>query len=269
MNCICLLTILLGFSEAVSAMPDDAAVDLIQQAIQEYDTAMETSEPVARRERFRRSQILFRKAIDLQKGQGRGAPSALLYVNYGNASLQAEDYGHAIAAYRQAISIDPANSKAKNNLTYVRRLVPDWVRQIESDSPFPSFFFWKRFVSRSTVIMWSSILFLMTVLIWGSSLKFEIPLLRTVAVVPCLCWLVLFFSATLLPSDESSYQAVVVVDETPAMSADSLGARPAFETPLPNGTEVHIVQERDDWLQIEISQGTTAWIMRSAVERLP
>ena len=81
-------------------MPD-AERTQVQRAIAEYTAAMETQDRHRRLERFARAEQLFRQTME---GSPQQSPvhNAALYVNLGNAALQAERLGPAIAAYRRA-----------------------------------------------------------------------------------------------------------------------------------------------------------------------
>jgi SH3-like domain-containing protein len=41
---------------------------------------------------------------------------------------------------------------------------------------------------------------------------------------------------------------------------------PAFEGPIPAGTEARIVEDRDGWARLRLIDGRECWLPRSAVE---
>ena len=55
-------------------------------------------------------------------------------------------------------------------------------------------------------------------------------------------------------------------DEVTLRSADSAGAVPAFDQPLPAGTELTIVETRDAWVRVRLADGTAGWVSASVVE---
>ena len=61
---------------------------------------------------------------------------------------------------------------------------------------------------------------------------------------------------------------MIVVDETPARSADSSLAPLAFPEPLPAGTEVHVAEARSPWARVRLANGRDAWVQESSVTRV-
>jgi len=91
-------------------------------------------------------------------------------------------------------------------------------------------------------------------------------LLRRCAIPFLLIWIAMAGS-TLLESDPA-LEAVVMVDGTFLRSADSLGAPPSLSNPLPAGTEVQIIENREAWARISLADGTRGWVGSSTVESL-
>jgi SH3-like domain-containing protein len=58
------------------------------------------------------------------------------------------------------------------------------------------------------------------------------------------------------------------MDGSTLRSADSAGAPLAFANPLPAGTEVAIVEDRDNWVRIVLADGSRGWMTASAIERV-
>jgi SH3-like domain-containing protein len=58
----------------------------------------------------------------------------------------------------------------------------------------------------------------------------------------------------------------VVLDAVVLRAADSAGAPAALTEPLPRGTEVTIVEQRDAWTKIRLASGTTGWVAQGVVE---
>ena len=139
-----LVTLLCGVGAAAESTQ-------LERAIDAYTTALETTDRNLRLEEFARAEQLFRQVID---GDGQLAPvrNAELYVNLGNAALQAERLGPAIAAYRRALALAPQNAQARQNLVYARSLLPDWVRREETIRLIDSLFFWRAMISRGQIL---------------------------------------------------------------------------------------------------------------------
>ena len=79
-------------------------------------------------------------------------------------------------------------------------------------------------------------------------------------------WIVSTGSAFL--TGDAADDAVVVTDGVTLRSADSTGASPTFANPLPAGTEVGIVEARDAWVRVALSDGTRGWLTATVVARV-
>ena len=86
------------------------------------------------------------------------------------------------------------------------------------------------------------------------------------AVLPALGWVALLVSVFLEPAGAD--EALVVRDEVVARSADSQRAPSRFPEPLPGGTEVRIIEERDAWTHIRLANGRDAWVDSGSLTRL-
>jgi tetratricopeptide (TPR) repeat protein len=255
--CLALLAALLTSSLALA----DAA-DYIDPAIAAYREAMESTERDERLERFRRAERLFDAAIDSAGG------SAELYANLGNASLQAERLGPAVLAYRRALLLDPSQGRARQNLRHARGLLPEWVPTPPEASAFDSFFLWHRTASRADRLNGAAVAFAVAILSLAASIAFGRVAPRYAAGLAGAIWLALLASLAFDPAREADREGVVVAHDVLARAADSINAPSRFGEPLPSGTELHILEDRGGWLQIELYNGRNAWVVSSAVERV-
>jgi tetratricopeptide (TPR) repeat protein len=250
------------FLFAASPASADEGSDFVAQAISTYREAMESTERGDRLERFRRAERLFAAAIEASGG------SAELYANLGNASLQAERLGPAVLAYRRALLLEPSLERAKQNLVHARGLLPDWVPAPPEVSALDSFFLWHRSVSRADRLDVAALVFALAMLSLAGSIAFGSVSPRYLAGLAGAVWLALLASLAFDPAREANREGVVVAEEVLARAADSINAPSRFGEPLPSGTELHILDDRSGWLQIELYNGRNAWVASSAVERV-
>jgi hypothetical protein len=102
----------------------------------------------------------------------------------------------------------------------------------------------------------------------AASIRWRQPILRNLAVIPGIAWLLLLGVTLFVSFNSDDDTAVVTVPEVAARSADSSGAPPRFPQPLPSGTEVRIIETRDQWARVRLFDGRDAWLPASAVERV-
>jgi tetratricopeptide (TPR) repeat protein len=238
------------------------AAEFIDSAVSAYREAMESTQRDERLERFRRAERLFTAAIEKSGGSGE------LYANLGNASLQAERLGPAVLSYRRALLMDPSLERARQNLLHARGLLPDWIPSPPEVGVLDSFFLWHKVMSRSDRLDLAALAFAAAMLSLAASLAFGLVSTRYFTGLASVVWLALLASLAFDPSRAAGSEGVVVAREVLARAADSINAPSRFGEPLPSGTELHILEDRGGWLQIELYNGRNAWVASSAVERI-
>ena len=236
--------------------------DTLAEAVETYTQALHTGQRDPRLEHFRQAARLFASLA------GRGVRTADLYTNWGNASLQAEDLGTAVLAYRRALLLDADHPRALQNLAHARNLLPSWVPRPEAAGLLDSLFFWHRTVSKSLREQLAALCFASVALLVACSIRFRQSALRNAAILPGLAWLAIVGSLVLDPGGDGRDAAVVTVSETVARAADSKLAPSAFPQPLPAGVELRILEERSPWLRVRLANGRDAWLTRSSVTRV-
>ncbi|NLF71640.1 MAG: hypothetical protein GX575_21630 [Candidatus Anammoximicrobium sp.] len=254
---------LLGLPRSLTA----SAERVLAEAVQEYRAALDSPDRDQRLERFRRAELLFAQlASGGQGGSAKPVRNADLYVNLGNAAMGAERLGPAILAYRRALWLDPNHHRAEQNLEHARTLLPDWVPRPERGGLLTTFFAWVDRLSLRELQTLAALTFFVAVALVAGAIRWRQPIFRNLAVIPGIVWLLLLgvvLSRALGSADDA---AVVTVSEAIARSADSAGAPARLPQPLPSGTEVRVVETRDDWARVRLYDGRDAWLPRSAVE---
>lgn len=241
--------------------------EVLNEAVHEYKAALDSNDSDERLEKFRRAEMLFARLADGDpEDLHDGIHNADLYVNLGNAAMGARQLGPAILAYRRALQLDPDHHRARQNLAHARTLLADWVPRPEEGGVFDTFFAWTGRLSIGEFETLAGIAFLVTAVLVAGSIRWRQPVLRNLAFIPGLAWLLLVGAIVFLVFENKNDGAVVTVPEVVARSADSTGASPRFAQPLPSGTEVQVLETRDDWSRVRLSDGRDAWLPRSAVE---
>lgn len=234
------------------------AKDTLESAVHEYQEAMNSTGAEIRLERFKRARRLFAQVIEERKIE-----NADLYVNFGNAALQARDIGNAILAYRRALAVQPGHKRARQNLDHARELLPDWVPRPKGQTLFDTFFFWQSTLSRSARSLAAALSFALAGILIALAVRWHWPWARNTAVFPLLIWLGI--GGMPFWASGNSGDAVITATEVTAQSADSVGAPARFSEPLPGGTEVQIVEQREQWAHIRLSDSRTGWVRLSSL----
>lgn len=238
----------------------------LQLAIDTYASAMEQTDRDVRLEEFARAEQLFRQVIAGTATQP-AIENAELYVNLGNAALQAERLGPAIAAYRRALTIAPHHPQARQNLAFARGQLPDWARRDTGVGLIDSLMFWRTLWSRDQTLLASAACFFVAAVLVAVGVATRRTWPRTFALLPLLIWLVLLLSLQLTNDRDAQWNAVAVA-ETAVYAADSENSAPRMAKPLPSGTELSVVQQRERWIEVLLPDGRSGWVLASAVDRL-
>lgn len=260
-SCLWLGACLIVAPSGMAATADFDPEIRLGEALSQYARALEESDRDARLAIFARAESGFVSVA------GRHAKNPALQLNIGNAALQAEHLGQAVLAYQRALRLDPDASAARQNLAHIRSLLPSWVPRPEPSEGFEALFFYRQLPSALRFDLAAGC-FLFAALNFAISIRRREGAWRGVAYLAGVVWLVLLTSVVFDWRSEESNSAVIMKDETLARSADSRLAALALPNPLPAGTEVEILEEREPWVRIRLHNGRDVWILGSSVTRV-
>lgn len=260
------------FPRPVAGAAATSDEQLLEEAVAQYQAALDSTDRDERLQRFRRAELLFSGLAAGSSPVAAEARPAIenadLYVNLGNAALGAGRLGPAIVAYRRALRIDPNHRRARQNLSHARTLLPDWVPRPEEGGLLDTFFSWTGQLSVSEQHWAAALLFAAAALLLAASIRWRRTALRNLAAVPAVAWLLTTGVLVVHAAGDRTQPAVVTTAETVARAADSTNAPARFTEPLPSGTEVDITQTRGDWAHVRLADGRDAWVHQSALQRI-
>jgi tetratricopeptide (TPR) repeat protein len=189
-----------------------------------------------------------------------GQTSAALYFNLGNAFFKSGQIGRSIAAYRQAEQLTPRDPDLRANLQFARNQTP-------SPALVPTR--WQRWLGRLTLNEWTLLasgavwlwLLLLAVLQWRPALR---PILRAyVLTLAVLAGLFCACAAATLRATRFTRTAIVITGEAVVRYG------PLAESPLAftvhDGAELCILDQKDEWLQVNAGPRRTGWLRRDQV----
>ncbi len=198
-----------------------------------------------------------------QKLIAEEGPSAVLYFNLGNACYKADHLGQAIAAYRAAARLTPRDPALRANLQFVRKKVADAGR---GSGPF-----WRDWLSFLTLNEWTSLgaaaLWLWFLLLavremrpgWAKSLRGVTALAGTVLL---LIWGCLGVAAY----ERFGVQSGVVLRQAVARFGPLDESKVSHQ--LPDGAEVMLLDQKQDWVQVRDARGRVGWIRKEQFQAL-
>jgi hypothetical protein len=258
-----ILTLLALFATVQAfALTDQEVVDLFNEANTLFREANETSErdAGAARDLYRRAALRYERITregGIQNGQ--------LFYNIGNAYFRSEDLGRAILNYRRAEMYMPDDASLTQNLQFARSRRLDRFEEAEETKVLHTLLFWHYDVSPS---IRSTLFVILSGFFWiGATVR-----LRRRQLVPVWGLVISGLLAALLlgslvvdsTSGADRHSGVVLAQQVVARKGDGNSYEPSFTEPLHAGTEFRLIDERQDWLQIQLPDGRECWVPSEA-----
>ncbi|MFH1998151.1 MAG: hypothetical protein ABIK28_00655 [Planctomycetota bacterium] len=235
---------------ACGRSPDLAMTQKFQEAQDRFNNATSAAE-------FLETACLYEQIID------QGLVCGALYYNLGNAYMQADQKGHAVAAYRQAKRFLPRNPFLDANLRFA--LGSDSFEK-QKTHLIDHVLFWQDWLSYPEKIE-------ITLLMAGISLSFAlIALMRRYRKLwKRLTLVALIITVVAMSSAGYDYyrfeilkNGVVIKDHVIARKGNSETYEPSFTNTLTEGTEFRVkdMDSRQAWILIQLKEGPAqeGWI---------
>ncbi len=233
-------------------------IAVLQEAQIAYDHAVElqTADPVAAKESFRRAANRFQVLVD------DGIENGKLWYDLGNAQLQVGEIGEAIAAYRSASRYIPSDGRVETNLEYARSLVTNRIDGENSTSLLNRLAFWHESLPTSVrltlgITFWFACWTLVSIRLFR-----VIPLFKTASVSFGLFALALGVSVGADIADQHQDHGVLTTKEVIVRKGSGEQYGPMFNEPLHEGTEFEVLGQHQMWLHIRLPNGNEGWIGR-------
>ncbi|MBC8200635.1 MAG: hypothetical protein H8E86_01215 [Planctomycetes bacterium] len=249
---------ILAFSSNSMQLTDIQQRAVLQEAQAAYDkgVSLQTADPVASKEAFRRSVDRFNILVS------DGIENGKLWYNLGNAQLQSGNIGEAIAAYRLGQHYIPSNGRLAANLQYARSLVAQPTLDKSKKSILKRLAFWHDSLPTQVrvtlgLLLWFGCWSLLCVRFFRL-----IPGFKTASVTLGCAAIALGISVGADIADQHQHHGVLTANETIVRNGNGLQYSPMRQDPLPEGVEFEIIEARPDWLHIKLPTGSTGWIQK-------
>lgn len=189
-----------------------------------------------------------------------GVDNGHLHYNLGNAYLRAGELGRAIASYRRSLRLLPRDEDALANLAFARRSARDEIAPPEPPALLRTLLFWHYGLApvellRSVVVVGAAFWIVLAVRLYRRASE----VLRWSSV--CLFLVVLALGGSLVAHAALAPAiAVVLPQEIDLHAAAGEGSVVRFR--LHAGTEVRAIEQRPEWVRIELPDGQRGWSKR-------
>ncbi len=259
--CHLLLAVLVASAAAQVPLPRERQEQLTRDALNAYDQALaaSTTEPA-------QADALYRAAIAAYLTlRDSGIRSAALEYNLGNAYARLGDRGRAIAHYLLAQRLAPRDPQVTANCRYVAEGVEPHIEPAPAAQLFDRLQIWRGVVSRETLFRAAALLSAAGWLALGFALFVRRrTLVFAGGAVALLGTLLLVGVGRDILYDQQHPQIVIVDGAHTLRLGRGEGHDAALDSPLSPGVTGRVVQERGDWLEIQLENGVTGWIPASA-----
>jgi tetratricopeptide (TPR) repeat protein len=196
-----------------------------------------------------------------------GVENGRLLYNIGNIYYRLGELGKAILHYRRAEYYIPGDPNLRHNLRYIRSLRLDSVGVSYPSRVFAILSFRNTPLSPRRHLQLFA-LFFASAWIFGALFLLRRKRWKSVAIV-CSALAAVFIFSSLIGVElgwRNRREGVVTVKEVVARRGDGEMYESSFQEPLHDGTEFNVLDEREGWYLIQLSNGGTGWIPVDSAE---
>ena len=242
-----ILALLLVLGPASFCWADDRkeALALFGQAVQAYHGAH------------------YQEAVDLNEALlSKGYASAAVHYNLGNAYLRSGHLGRSIVNYLRASRLTPRDSDVRSNLVFARS-------QVENYSPWPGhsiFVFAQKFWSEDELRWLAFLAFVFGGTFFLGALYMGIRRKRVVLGTVLLGLMAMYLTGAAVFQKLALAGRAVCIERVEARFEPSAQATAYFK--VPEGTELKVLREKEEWYKVQRSDGKTGWVPSKSIERI-
>jgi len=259
----CFILTLIGSPHAVAIeLTPEQRVEIFNEAGRAFDRGANVRQHNSNEaiEAYRESAAKFQLLVDA------GIRNGKLYYNLANAYLENGQLGKAILNYRRAEALLPGNGRIEHNLRYARSLRRNQIETAGKRAFLRTLFFWHFGTSLRARFLAGLFLYVaFWLMLIGRTMlcrfRWRYVLIPTLAI-----WLTLGVSVAVdMLGTSRNLEGVLITDDVVVRKGNGKGFEPQFKQQLHEGVEFTVLEQRRDWLYIELPDGKSGWIqMRQA-----
>lgn len=264
MRCVARLLLVIALAVPAASqgpLSRERQEQLARDALNAYDQALAAAatEPA-------QADALYRAAIaNYLTLRDSGLRSAALEYNLGNAYARLGDRGRAIAHYLLAQRLAPRDPHVAANRRYVAEGVEPQIEPAPAAQLADRLQVWRGVVARESLFGAAMLLSAAGWLALGLALFIRRQSLTFVGGALALLGTLLLVGVGRDILYDQQHPQIVIVDGAHTLRLGrGEGHDAALDTPLSPGVVGRVLQERGDWLEIQLDNGITGWIPAAA-----
>ncbi|HPG30230.1 MAG TPA: tetratricopeptide repeat protein [bacterium] len=185
--------------------------------------------------------------------------------NIGNCYYMMKQYGAALLYYRKAERFIPNDKNLKSNISATIKNLDDSIAKPQINKVLEIIFFWHYLYDLNLRIT----VFLIAISVFFAAITARIfrrfhflNWIKTASAIVCLC--VFGSIAYQYYLDKHNVRGVITAETVIGRKGNSESYEPSFNQPLNEGVEFKLIQEKGEWFNIKLDNGSECWIEKNA-----
>ena len=214
----------------------------------------------------------FQEAVDLYSEiLNGGQTSAALHYNLANAHYKLNHVGPSIYHYEKALQLKPGDKDIENNLTFARNMAIDAIDE-GAEEGFTRIFSSSTSAFSSSGWGWAAIICMLAFVIFFIVYYFSRgTLIKRVLFISSMFFLLLAISSVVIAFMKTKVQqensfAIVFAEEVEVKNEPNLRGEEVFK--LHEGAKVEVTEDFQDWVEIQLPEGSSGWLLKTEIKRL-
>ncbi len=195
--------------------------------------------------------------------------NADVYYNLGNTYYKLNKIGMAVLNYERALNINPEYKEAKENLLLTQTRIGNKINTI-NDIFFITW--WNSITRADRASFWAlsaALIFILTIaiiLLKRFNNKFVSLLPIQLPFISGFIWICFFIIAIFAAINRmQTNEAIIMLNDAPLMNNELVG-KPLLL--IPEGTKVVIIENKTNWVEIKLPDGSIGWVQHSIIEKI-
>jgi len=264
--------------QSVVSLNDSQRETILAEASEAYTKAVAISET----DSAEANDLFITASAKYQLLVDSGVTNSGLYMNLGNAYLQSNQLGHAIASYERAARLDPTNRQLKANLELATSLVKGATELSASTSQSSSMSL-QAIMAQTRIINdivtgFTGLQSMVWLLVFSSLLFWGVFIARAAgfqsvakrwAIVPLLLFALSLASVQLSQSSKDTGGMGIIVSKNVTLHrGDGEQFEPVHNLEDAEGHRVEVLVNRGNWTQVKTRGGHVGWVEHRQLEFL-